>query len=61
MATFNRQQWIDTFQGQLAILRRHLTPRLLDIMSLSAWYRYGLNGEDPIQAAKAWSANLDEP
>jgi hypothetical protein len=34
---------------------------LLDIMSLSAWYRYGLNGEDPIQAAKAWSANLDEP
>jgi hypothetical protein len=59
MATYNRQQWIDSFEGQLSVLRPHLSQRLLSTMSLSARHSRGAKGEDPIKAAKAWSADLD--
>jgi hypothetical protein len=61
MATYNREQWIESFEGRLSILRPHLTPRLLNSMSLSAWHKHGTKDEDPIKAAKAWSASLDQP
>jgi hypothetical protein len=61
MATYNRAQWIESFTGQLSILRPHLSLRLLETMGLSAWHRHGTKDEDPIKAAKAWSASLDRP
>lgn len=61
MATYNQQQWTESFQGQLSILRPHLVGRILDTMSLSAWHQYGTKGEDPIKVAKAWSADPDKP
>jgi hypothetical protein len=61
MGTYNRQQWIESFEGQLSILRPHLTARLLDTLSLAAWHQFGTKGEDPIKAAKALSATLDKP
>ena len=60
MATYNRLQWIESFEGQLAILRPHVPPRLLTTMSGQAWHTHGTKDEDPIKAAKAWSAALDK-
>jgi hypothetical protein len=57
---YNRQQWIDSFTGQLSILRPQLSLRLLNTMSLSAWHKHGTKDEEPIEAAKAWSAALDQ-
>jgi hypothetical protein len=61
MATYKGQQWIESFEGQLSILRPHLTLRLLNTMSLAAWHQHGAKDKDPIKAAKAWSASLDKP
>jgi hypothetical protein len=58
-AVYNRQQWVDSFEGQLSILRPHLSQRLLSTMSLSAWHSRGTKGDDPIKAAKASSKALD--
>jgi hypothetical protein len=60
MAKYNRLQWIESFEGQLAILRPHLSPRLLTTMSGQAWHKHGTKDEDPIKAAKAWSVALDK-
>jgi hypothetical protein len=59
MTAYNRQQWIESFEGQLLILRPHLGAKVLDTMSLAAWSRLGAKGEDPIKAAKEWSTALD--
>ena len=56
---FNRDQWIESFEGQLSILRPHLTQRPLSTMSLQAWHKHGRADEHPVKAAKAWSASLD--
>jgi hypothetical protein len=61
MATYNRQQWIESFEGQLSILRPHLGERVLAAMSNAAWHQHGTKDEDPIKAAKALSAALDTP
>jgi hypothetical protein len=58
--SYNKAQWIESFEGQLCILRPHLTPRILQAMSLSAWHRHGLVDEDPVKAAKEWSRSLDK-
>jgi hypothetical protein len=55
---YNKDQWSESFEGQLAILRPHLTPRILATMSLAAWHKYGRNDEDPVKTAKEWSASL---
>ena len=57
---YNRAQWIESFEGQLSILRPHLTQRLLSTMSTQAWHKHGAAGDDPIKAAKAWSAAQDQ-
>jgi hypothetical protein len=57
---YNRDQWIQSFEGQLTILRPHLTDRVLATMSLAAWHQYGRNDNDPIKAAKEWSKSLDQ-
>jgi hypothetical protein len=33
---YNRAQWIESFEGQMSILRPHMTGRLLATLSLSA-------------------------
>ena len=58
---YNKDQWISSFEGQMNILRPHLTPRVLATMSLAAWHRHGRKDEDPIQAAREWSKSLDKP
>jgi hypothetical protein len=57
---YNRNQWIESFEGQLSILRPHLTGRVLASMSLAAWHKQGLKDEDPIKAAKELSKSLDQ-
>jgi hypothetical protein len=49
---YNKDQWISSFEDQLSILRPHLTPRVLDTMSLAAWHAHGRKDEDPIEAAR---------
>ena len=56
---FNKGQWIESFEGQLAVLCPHLTLRVLTTMSLSAWHSRGSKGEDPIKAAKEESKALE--
>ena len=58
---YNKDQWTASFEGQMNILRPHLTARILATMSLAAWHRHGRNDEDPIQAAREWSKSLDKP
>lgn len=55
---YNEQQWIESFEGQLSLLKPHLTERVLATMSHMAWQQYGRKDEDPISAAKAWVAEL---
>jgi hypothetical protein len=61
VANYNRHQWLDSFEGQLLILRPHLGARVLATMSNAAWHQHGAAGVDPIKAAKALSALLDKP
>lgn len=56
---YNRDQWVQSFEGQMQILRPHMTERLLATVSNSAWHSRGVNGEDPIKAARAESAEID--
>ena len=60
MTTYRRDQWISSFEGQLSILRPHLTGRVLDAISATAWQTRGTKGLDPIQAAKDESAAIDQ-
>ena len=57
--TYNNDQWIESFEGRLQILRPHLSGRVLESMSNAAWHSRGTQGEDPIAAANAASADLD--
>lgn len=57
---YNKDQWVESFEGRMSILRPHLSPRLLGTMSLSAWHRHGTKGEDPIKAADAESKAMEE-
>lgn len=56
---FNKSQWIESFEGQLSLLRPHLSLRVLVAMSLAAWHSRGAKGEDPVKAAKEESKSLD--
>jgi hypothetical protein len=56
---YNKDQWIESFEGRLQILRPHLTGRVLGSISNTAWHSHGARGEDPIKAANAASADLD--
>jgi hypothetical protein len=58
--TYNKRQWEESFEGQLSILRPHLTLRLLNSFSVAAWHKHGTKGEDPIKTAKAVSAAMDK-
>jgi hypothetical protein len=57
---YNKDQWTSSFEDQLAILRPHLTVRVLATMSLSAWHQHGKHDEDPIKSAREWSKSLDQ-
>lgn len=56
---YNKTQWRSSFEDQLSILRPHLPLRVLDTMGLAAWNAHGLKDEDPIKAARQWSASMD--
>jgi hypothetical protein len=58
--TYYKDQWIESFEGRLQILRPHLTGRVLDTISNAAWHSRVARGEDPTKAANAASADLDE-
>ena len=53
---YQKDQWMASFEGQLAILRPHLTQRVLTTMALQAWQRRGTT--DPIEAARQVVAEL---
>jgi hypothetical protein len=57
--TYNKDQWVSSFEDQLTILRPHLTTRLLQSISLSAWHSRGRKEQDPIEAAREESRALD--
>jgi hypothetical protein len=57
---YKKDQWITSFEGQLAILRPHLTGRPLYTMSNAAWQEHGTKDKDPIKAAREWSKSLDQ-
>jgi hypothetical protein len=44
---YNKDQWIESFEGRLQILRPHLTGRVLGSISNTAWHSHGARGEDP--------------
>ena len=56
---YNKDQWIESFEGRLQILRPHLTGRILGSLSNSAWHSRGASGEEPIKAATAVSDEVD--
>ena len=56
---YNKEQWIASFEGQLSILRPHLTERVLATMSLAAWHRFGADDEEPVRVARELSKLLD--
>lgn len=58
---YNKEQWIESFEGQLMILRPHLTAKVLGGMSLQAWHQFGVSDEDPIRVARELSKLLDKP
>jgi hypothetical protein len=60
MSAYNRDQWIESFEGQLSILRPHLTQRVLSTLSLSAWHAHGAMGHDPVEVARALSIEMDK-
>ena len=57
---YNKDQWIESFEGQLALRRPHLTQRVLSTMSLSAWNEFGVADHDPIKVAQELSKLLDQ-
>ena len=58
---YNKDQWISSFEDQLAILRPHLTVRVLATMSIAAWHECGMKDEEPIKSARELSKALDKP
>lgn len=56
---YNKDQWIESFEGRLSLLRPHLGARPLAVISLAAWHSRGTKGVDPIKAAQAESDALD--
>ena len=57
---YRKDQWIDSFEGQMSILRPHLTARLLTTISTAAWHKHGARDVDPIVAAREESAWMDK-
>ena len=57
---YEKDQWIDSFEGRLSILRPHLTARVLATMSLAAWHQFGVADEDPVKVARELSRLLDQ-
>jgi hypothetical protein len=58
--TYNKDQWIESFEGQLFFLRPHLTQRVLSSLGLTEWHQVGRGGADPIMAAKELSKLFDK-
>ena len=56
---YNKDQWISSFEDVILRLRPHLTPRILQTITVMAWQRYGAKGQDPKSAAQEWSTSMD--
>jgi hypothetical protein len=56
---YNKAQWIESFEGQLSLLRPHLPEKVLATMGNAAWHNVGVADADPIEAARALSKLLD--
>ncbi len=56
---YNKDQWISSFEDVILKLRPHLTARILLTITLIAWKRHGIKGQDPKSAAEEWSASMN--
>ena len=58
---YRKSQWIESFEGRLALLRPHLSARVLAAMSHQAWHWFGTQDHDPVTVARELSKLLDLP
>ena len=56
---YNKDQWTESCEGRLQILRPHLTGRVLSAVSNTARHSRGAKGQDPHQTANTTSADMD--
>ena len=59
--TYNKDQWISSFEDAMVGLRPHMTGRVLTSIALMAWHKYGTKDVDPKKAAQEWSKSMDKP
>lgn len=59
--TYNKDQWISSFEDAMVKLRPHMSARVLTTICLMAWNKYGKNDADPSKAANEWSKSMDKP
>jgi hypothetical protein len=57
--TYNKDQWISSFEDAMVKLRPHITMRILTTIGLMAWNSKGTKGVDPALAALEWSKSVD--
>ena len=58
--TYNKDQWIGSFEDAMVKLRPHITMRILTTVGLMAWNQKGMKGVDPALAALEWSKSMDK-
>lgn len=58
---YRKDRWTASFEGQLSVLRPHLTPRVRTTMRLAAWPQFGTREADPIRAVRDGSKSLAKP
>lgn len=58
--TYNKDQWISSFEDAMVKLRPHVTMRILTTIGLMAWNKKGTQGVDPALAALEWSQSMDK-
>ena len=58
--TYNKDQWISSFEDAVIKLRPHVSMRVLTTVGLMAWSSKGTKGVDPPLAALEWSQSVDK-
>ena len=58
--TYNKDQWISSFEDAVVKLRPHVSMRVLTTVGLMAWNSKGTKGVDPALTALEWSQSVDK-
>ena len=58
--TYNKDQWISSFEDAVIKLRPHVSMRVLTTVGLMGWTSKGTKGVDPALAALEWSQSVDK-